>query len=281
MPGYGLFAGFGSWCHVRCPLAIGCAICLSIITGLPNSIEAVYSTCNAQLSYFKDISELGSSGLTQAEQTLDAVQYENETTSHFTGIALLTTSSRQSLLTAEGTLRLARPSYRLCSIQTGVARYSCVPCLAGTHIGACRRDDESHGPEVDRRRRHSVLPVCAALHLPVRHLHPFPSNVLLATHGGAFGQSFLSNLSFFYCKGSPCVKLWPANQSFAVCNRCHPSWIAVENAPLPHRMRDGSKVSIFTVPVHLYAVISPADDPRTSKQIVSSIYFHVLRLKLE
>ena len=104
-----------------------------------------------------------------------------------------------------------------------------------------------------------MLPVCAALHLPVRHLHPFPSNVLLATHGGAFGQSFLSNLSFFYCKGSPCVKLWPANQSFAVCNRCHPSWIAVENAPLPHRMRDGSKVSIFTVPVHLYAVMPVVD----------------------
>jgi hypothetical protein len=90
-----------------------------------NSIWAVYSTCDAQLSYFRDISEPGSRGLTQASQTLDAEQYENETASHSTGIALPRISSRRTLLTAESTLRLAEPSHPLCSDQTGVAILAC------------------------------------------------------------------------------------------------------------------------------------------------------------
>jgi hypothetical protein len=72
-----------------------------------NSICAVCSTGHAQLSYFRDISEPGSTGPRQADETLDAVQYENETAGHFTGITLPQSSSRQSLATAENPLRLA------------------------------------------------------------------------------------------------------------------------------------------------------------------------------
>jgi hypothetical protein len=100
---------------------------------------------------------------------------------------------------------------------------------------------------------------------------------LLATHGGAFGQSPFSNLSFLYCEGSPCVKLRPANESFAVCTRNHSIHAAaVEGTPLPRRMRHGLQVTcIFIVAIYLYADSSLADDRIMSIHIISSTYFHV------
>lgn len=115
MPGYSLFARFGPSCHVRRALAIGCAICTSIIAGPANCTWAVYSTCDAQLSYFRDISEPGSSGLTRADRPL--MPYSSRMRQlPFAGIALPR---------CELPLRLAGPSDRLCSDQTGVAILAC------------------------------------------------------------------------------------------------------------------------------------------------------------
>jgi hypothetical protein len=45
MPGYRYLVGLEAWCHVRCAVVIGPAICVAIIADPSNATWAVYSTC--------------------------------------------------------------------------------------------------------------------------------------------------------------------------------------------------------------------------------------------
>lgn len=165
--------------------------------------------CDAQLGYFKDISEPGSRGLTQLSRPGWTLQSQIESASPLLP-AWRHDSKSPILLMQTFFWDQQRPSILPAQSPNG-RRYSCPQHLSRTGGGACRDSDarriQSHG------RRHLVcVCYCAASQPPGAPLHPVPSRILLATQGGAASRPHCQTLASAPIEGRPCAKVSTCQQ---------------------------------------------------------------------